>query len=501
MHVADLSGHPSAPVLMTTPVPVGRAPHRPLPRRSRVRRRPRDPGRPGPPRRGRRGGALRDDQDVRRGHRRDVAEGQRRVGSRRTMVGRDVPRDDRTEQARVTHRPPVSPSLAGSALRPSGHVAASSEPAAATVRPSTCAARWARSRTRARRRREPGGLDLLRAHAAFGADDQDARRRCVGTPAAAAAPRVLVQHDGERGPATSVSTSRAWPARSRTRQPRPAGLLAGRPRGRGPLAHGRASALSAVPASDAPLGLPRHDHVDADLGQGLDRELAALALGQRLHHDQPRRRGGHARRVRPHSGSQGRRGRDTDSTTQRSTVPGAVAEVDRSPTLIRLHGRPRGDLRHRVSADRRRRSVGRATSAGSTRNSGRGHRPENASRGGRTALLLRALELTVGMLLAAQRPPTRAAAPPGGGPAGGGLHVDVRQQITAPGAAQVRHTTGPQRDDVTGLGAGPDLHLLRAVEGLQRAAPCPARRRSSAASTEQCRSSPLRWNTGCGRAC
>jgi hypothetical protein len=78
------------------------------------------------------------------------------------------------------------------------------------------------------------------------------------------------------------------------REPGPPGLL-GRGQARRPPAGQRPVAAVAAPLDHAPLGRPRHDHVHPDLGHGLGGQFAAVALGQRLEHGQPR----HRRRLGP----------------------------------------------------------------------------------------------------------------------------------------------------------------------------------------------------------
>ena len=49
-------------------------------------------------------------------------------------------------------------------------------------------------------------------------------------------------------------------------------------------AHNALGAALALPLGDAARSRPRHDRVHADLGHRLDGRLAAIPLGQRLHH-------------------------------------------------------------------------------------------------------------------------------------------------------------------------------------------------------------------------
>src|SRR5690606_31291971 len=48
--------------------------------------------------------------------------------------------------------------------------------------------------------------------------------------------------------------------------------------------------------------------------------------------------------------------------------------------------------------------------------------------------------------------------------AGGGLDVDVDERVAPAALVEVRHAAPVQRDDLAGLGAGPDVDLLGAVE-------------------------------------
>ena len=140
------------------------------------------------------------------------------------------------------------------------------------------------------------GGALGRADAALGADDQQ--------DVALVGQRQLVQP--ERG--VRLQDDRAGGGRHQLRQgggagrardlgqPGAAGLLGGLAGGGAPLGQG-ALAPVALPPGDGALGRPREHGVDADLGHQLDRELAPVALRQRLRDDQPRlRRRDRARR-------------------------------------------------------------------------------------------------------------------------------------------------------------------------------------------------------------
>ena len=145
---------------------------------------------------------------------------------------------------------------------------------------------------------------------------------------------------GQRPVAASCRTS----ARSASRQPArttsavvASGATSGatpggpawRPRGRSP-ATSRRDFAARSPFQTATLRAAAHGTIgcDADLGEHLDRELAAVALGERLHDDQPRASGrGSWRRRRPDR-EHPLAGRVTVAGRRR---PGAVGEHDLLP--------------------------------------------------------------------------------------------------------------------------------------------------------------------------
>ena len=262
--------------------------------RRRPVRRPRAAGRPGAgSAAGEVGGVgvvrARDDEDVHGRLGRDVAEGDDLVVAV-DDVGGDVAGDDRAEQA-VAHAV-ILP------RRPSAGVAA----------------------TRQRRRRRPSPADDVRR-----TDGPSRTRRAPGRSKASSSAAVMppsgptTMHDlarrraarrspmrrrspprAARGRAaaarTRSATTSAVDARPRDdREPGPAGLLRRGLRGVDP-APPRTVRAVAAPLRHAVGGRPRHDLVDTDLGQQLDGQLAAIALGQRLHDDEARLRVGLVRR-------------------------------------------------------------------------------------------------------------------------------------------------------------------------------------------------------------
>ena len=227
--------------------------------------------------------------------------------------------------------------------------------------------------------------------------------------------------------------------------------------------------------------LPRHDLVDAALGGGLDRLVVAVALRQRLHEHEPRARA-------PASSSTptrpaGRAWPGPTATTSPSTRSArAVGEQQVLPHPGAPHGGGVPALRpveHDDAAD----AVDPAQGLG-----GRG----TVQRQGQSGLegVAQLAEERRPRWAVASRPSgrssprsggqLRAAAPPAAASSlVGRLHLDVHDEVAAPGAAQVGDAQAAQGDDVAGLGAGPHVELARAVEGLQRRAWCPAPPRSS----------------------
>ena len=132
------------------------------------------------------------------------------------------------------------------------------------------------------------------------------RRRCRprGRPRAARHRRSGSVDAGERlgrppraAPGPARSRSHAAPARARrvaqlghVGHPRAPRLLRRPRRTVAAQRFRRLGRALAAPDDDRALRLPRHDLVDAELGRRLDRRLVAVALGQRLHEHEARRR-------------------------------------------------------------------------------------------------------------------------------------------------------------------------------------------------------------------
>ncbi len=130
------------------------------------------------------------------------------------------------------------------------------------------------------------------------------------------------------------------------------------------LAHDRGPALpalrdlGALPARDRALGRPRDDAGDAELGRRLDRELVAVALGERLH--EPRAPVAAAPRRRRSSTSIVELRGSASTTAPRTTRPRAVA--DRDP-LADAHPRDRDGVPRLVARDASRRAPAAASVA------------------------------------------------------------------------------------------------------------------------------------------
>ena len=133
--------------------------------------------------------------------------------------------------------------------------------------------------------REPAGSfegnDLVVADPAFGADDEqdlpDLWHRLPGQGVGG----LLVEHEaggcalgpaGERGRVHEVLERR---------NPGPPALFHRRPDRLHPSLPGLGGPIAAPP-NDGPVGLPRDDPIDAELGGHLDRRLVPVGLGQRL---------------------------------------------------------------------------------------------------------------------------------------------------------------------------------------------------------------------------
>jgi hypothetical protein len=78
--------------------------------------------------------------------------------------------------------------------------------------------------------------------------------------------------------------------------------------------------------------------------------------------------------------------------------------------------------------------------------------------------LLARLELAGRLLLAAQLGQVTQQLLLLGVEPAGGLHRDVNDQVAAAGAVQVLDAKAVQRDDLAGLGARADVHVVRAVK-------------------------------------
>ena len=244
-----------------------------------------------------------------------------------------------------------------------------------------------------------------------------------GTSSAAAARRRLVQHDGDVGRPDAAPRRRRW---SRARRPRGTRRAAPAwpPRGRW-SASGPATSSARSPAPHRDGAAAAHGTIgrDADLGQHLDRELAAIALGQRLHDRERRRRRAAARR------------RPRPSTTSRR-LPVVAHGAGHAWCRARRSGRPA----HRHAAGVRRPRGGprrprprpghRVVRRPATRPSGPGgHGRLSAGRGAVERVADAAEHRARGAVVAepcrraSPRPgsrPARAAAPPGAGRAGSG---------------------------------------------------------------------------------
>ena len=228
--------------------------------------------------------------------------------------------------ARCTSTPRPSPSSSRGRQPPAAGAGAARRPGR-RCRRSRSAARSARAGTPSPPAADQHG-QLLGAEPALGADDHARPRR---RPAAASVAQRLV--------ASSCSTTPAAARRSRSTTSRvPASsVTTGNLARRDCLAAAcavvrhrsqRLLAAPVAPPGHAPRRRPRHDLVDADLGHRLDGGLAAVALGQRLHDDQPRRRRRLDRRPWP------RRPRRTSCRPpsrprRRARRPRAVDQLDR----------------------------------------------------------------------------------------------------------------------------------------------------------------------------
>src|SRR5690606_968945 len=138
-----------------------------------------------------------------------------------------------------------------------------------------------------RRRTSSGeGGELLRRDSALWSDDQDhipGRRRRHPRQRLA---RLFVQDQGGRRGADPLRHRIRGSQRRHDRQPCAASLLGRFPSGGDPALVG-SLAPAFAPPDDRPSGRPRNDLVDPNLGHGLNRELAAVALCEGLDDDEP----------------------------------------------------------------------------------------------------------------------------------------------------------------------------------------------------------------------
>ena len=324
----------------------------------------------------------------------------------------------------------------------------------------------------------------------------DARDQQLGQRTAG----LLVQDHGEVGVAQQAAHLAGGHQVGDLGHPRTAGLLAGRARRGPPLRHALGDPVLA-PAGDAAGRRPRHDPVDAELGGELDGQRPAVALGQRLHQHQLRLGRGHLV-PRPDAHAQAAR-RRRSTTSPSATVPRPSPTRTRSPGGAAARRRRAGPRRRRPAAPRRR-APRPAGTAARRRARGRPRRRSSSSApvervadpGEQPALRL---AVRVGLVLAAQR-------------------GQLAQQLLLLGSSRVgvetstctsrlprpvpRSRGAPWARRVSTL---PDW-----VPGRMSRSSSPSRvfRLSvvpSAAAvigrvTRQCRSSPSRVNTSCGRS-
>ena len=237
---------------------------------------------------------------------------------------------------------------------------------------------------------------------ALGADDHHDRPAVGHVDAGQRRGRLLVQHHRQVGaPATGATTSAVDASGVDLGEPGPPGLLGGLAGG-GPPAGQRLRGPLALPDGDRARGGPRHDPGDADLGEHLDGELAAVALGQRLDDDDRRLRRGHA--TRPSDTVTSRRPLAGRGDLAPADVARAVGQDDRladpqpadGDRVVRLVARRpstvRPDVRRRPATAR----GGRGRDIGQCGLNASRSRPK-------TALACSGLEPRGGLLLAADR--------------------------------------------------------------------------------------------------
>ena len=158
-----------------------------------------------------------------------------------------------------------------------------------------------------------------------------------------------------RSPRGTTSGGPAWPPRGRSSATSPATSRPARPRHTATRARRR----------------PRHDDVDADLGEHLDGELAAVALGDAPGRRPPR--GSRARRCRPRRRSRTATSCAVAATVHRGRRTGAVGQ--------RRPARRRGSASPRRRAAPRRRSTSTASPAATAGERGVHERPAGSSGG------------------------------------------------------------------------------------------------------------------------
>ena len=257
----------------------------------------------------------------------------------------------------------------------------------------------------------PGGLEgghLVVGEPALGPDDEHARRRRPGT--ASGGQRQRRRPRAARAPAEAASPSSGddAPRSAASRHDRRARGRAGTAwRPPGPCAATCSAPCAgplAPPLRDAARRRPGHDLVDADLGERLDRQLAAVALRQRLH-DAPAAGRAPARRstrCTAHVAAGPRSDRRDDPAS--TAPPAPSASVDRAR-------RRRAGARSPRAGPRARRARRVLAAAARPRRAGRRGRPERViaqpaervAQPGEQAAAGLAASCAVGALLAAQR--------------------------------------------------------------------------------------------------
>ena len=261
-------------------------------------------------------------------------------------------------------------------------------------------------------------------------------------------------------------------------EPGPARLLGRLARGRAPSGE-RLVAARTVPPDHAPGRGPRHDHVGTDLGHRLDRELAALALGQRLHDHEPRlRRRVRRRRRRPRPRAGPRVGRGDRAARRR---PGAVGDhealADAEPLRPSRRAGPRG---RRARRSRRLRSGDALEQEDAARSRGSVFVERVAQPGEEARALARATVPTSGPSSPRSAASLRSSSSCSGSSRVGVCTSTCTMQVAAPCAAQVRDAPARQGRRSGRTGCRPELDRASAVEGLERQRGAERRRRHRA---------------------